>query len=1110
MLSKEGMDEMTEDRSDLSTEEKRAPRAKLRKAKQIEPRRYPVSFPQQRLWFLEQLYPGSSTNNIPAAIRMKGSLNVPMLERSFNEIVRRHETLRTTFDEAGGQAVQVVAPEMTLSLPVLELGGQSVSAREDEVNKAINREATQPFDLVRGPLLRVSLLRLDEQEQILLLNMHHIISDWLSMRILLGELSECYSSFCLGTAPSLTELPVQYGDFARRQQEELQNGAMQAGLSYWAKKLGGAPLVLDLPTDHPRPAIRTSNGAYEYLWLSEKLSDGLKSLSRGENVTLFMTLLAAFETLLYRYSGQTDFIIGAPYAARDRSELEGLIGYFANTVALRADLSGDPSFRELLCRARETTFEADTYQRVPFEKLVETLRPERDLSQTPLFQVMFAFDHGLVESVELPGLSLSSIEVNSGTAKFDMTLFMRSAKGGLRACLQYSTDLFEETTIKRMLGGWERLLEGILADPSERITRLPVLSEKDRRLVMTEWNETGADARFESCIHHLFEAQVERNPDAPAVVYGDEHLTYRELNRRANRLANYLRRRGVGPEVRVGICMERSPELIIGLMAILKAGGAYLPLDPAYPADRLDFILDDSGTSIALIEDRLAGCFNSEAHEIIRLDKLWDLLEGESEIDPEPEVGPTNLSYVIYTSGSTGKPKGAMLHHRGICNRLLWGIKDYHLGETDRVLYKTPISFDVSVWEIFAPLSAGAQLIIAKPGGEQDGDYLAGMMREQGVTHADFVPSMLQLFLNEPGLEGGNRLKRITAAGETLTLELQERFFDRLGADLYNLYGPTEASLAVTYWHCRPGKNQRVVPIGRPMDNIRIYLLSLDLEPVPIRAQGELCIGGVAVGRGYLNCPDLTAERFRPDPFSPDAGARFYKTGDLARHMHDGNIEFLGRFDHQVKVRGFRIELGEIESILLKHPSVHEVVVAVHQDGGGNNRLTAYLVAREGATLATPDLRNFVRDLLPDYMIPSQFVVLDAIPLTSNGKADRLALPRPSNLRPEMETVYLPPRTQIERTMAEIWKEALGVDKVGTNDNFFDLGGHSLLIIQLQHKLKKALGREISVLDLFKYPTIGALAGSLSGGDAGRSRKEKNQDRIRKRKDALKRRQGRN
>jgi len=1102
------MDGKTQDLSVLSAAEKRGLLAELLKAKQVEPGKYPPSFSQQRLWFLEQLYPGSSVNNIPAAIRMKGPLNAPVLERSFNEICKRHEILRTTFAEVGGSTIQIVAPVLNLSLPVKDLSGVPDADREAEVKKWIDRDAAQPFDLVQGPLLRTSLLRLAEKEHILLLNMHHIISDWWSMSILMRELSVCYRSFCLGATPSLPKLPIQYGDFARQQREQFEGDARPAGLIYWTKKLEQASPVLDLPTDHARPVIQTSNGAYEYLTLPEDLSEALNTLSRRENVTMFMLLLAAFETLLYRYTGKTDFLIGAPIAARDRSEVAGLIGYFANTIVLRADLSGNPSFEELLSRTREMVLEAYQHQDLPFEKLVEALRPTRDLSHTPLFQVMFAFDHSLVESVELPDLTLSSIEVNSGTAKFDLTLFMRRSKGGLRACIQYNTDIFEQATIKRLLGELETLLAGIIADPSARICRLPVLSARELDQLLREWNETETEDRSELCIHHLFEARVRRTPDAVAVVFEDRQLTYGELNRRSNNLAHYLRKRGAGPDANVGIYMERSPEMVIGLMAILKAGSAYLPLDPAYPADRLDFILEDSGTSMALAWERLSGRFTSPAFEVVGLTEIWDLLCGENDENPEVEMSPGNLAYVIYTSGSTGKPKGAMLHHRGICNRLLWGIKDYRLGDPDRVLCKTPISFDVSVWEIFAPLSAGAQLVIAKPGGEQDASYLARLMREVGITHADFVPSMLQVFLEEEGLEERLRLKRITAAGEALTLDLQERIFTRLDTELYNLYGPTEASLAVTYWRCHPGKDQRIVPIGRPMENIRIYLMSSDLELVPIRAQGELSIGGVAVGRGYLNRPDLTAEKFIPDSFSLEPGARLYRTGDLARYMSDGNIEFLGRLDHQVKIRGFRIELGEIEAVLVKHPSVREAVVVVDQDSSGNNRLTAYL-AGAGPSPSVTELRYFIKDLLPEYMTPSQFIVMDALPLTHNGKVDRQALPKPTRLRPEMGAVYTPPVTQIERTIADAWKQVLDVSKVGVNDNFFDLGGHSLLIIRLQRLLKAALNRDLSVLELFKYPTIGSLASYLSGQCSPGDRRRRIQDRVRKRKIALDARHGR-
>jgi amino acid adenylation domain-containing protein len=1071
------MADITQDSSDLSSPEKRAQLEKLLREKLIEPRRFPLTFAQQRLWFLEQLYPGSPVNNIQVAMRVKGPLKAAVLEWSFNEILRRHEALRTSFSNIDGQSVQIVAPALKLVLTLIEIEGGSVDEREAEVTRLINQDASEPFDLFRGPLIRVSLLRLDEQDHVLLLSLHHIVSDLWSIEIIFRELSELYTSLCSDLTPSLPGLPVQYGDFAYWQRSQYDDRAAQEELSYWTQKLDQAPLVLDLPTDYPRPAIQTTNGAYEYMPLSQGLFDSLQALSAREGVTLFMTLIAAFETLIYRYTGKTDFTIGTPIANRNRTDIESLIGFFANTLVLRAGLSDNPSFQELLSRTREEVLEILAHQRFPFEKLVEALRPERDLSHTPLFQVMFVLNQSWVDAIDLPGLTLNAIETKTGSAKFDLTLFM-SAKNGLSACFQYNTDLFASATIKRMLGHLDELLKGIGADPQKRISELSILTERERELLCGEWNDTQADYQFDSCIHRLFEAQVERAAHAIAVTYDNEHLSYFELNRRSNRIAHYLRRRGVGPEEIVGVHMERSPEMIVAMMAILKAGGAYLPLDPAYPFERLVFMTKDSRTRMVLTQEKEAAGLADGDLEMICLNQLRNQLSAESDRSPDLEISPTNLAYVIYTSGSTGKPKGAMLHHRGICNRLLWGIIDYELGETDRVLSKTPISFDVSVWEIFAPLLAGSQVVIARPGGEQDSSYLITLIREQKITHADFVPSMLQLFLIEDGLEHCRSLKRITAAGEALTSDLTNRFFDRLDAELYNLYGPTEASLAVTYWPCRPGGDQRTIPIGRPMNNVQIYLLDPDLQPVPIGAQGELYIGGVAVGRGYFDRPDLTADRFIPNPFDPEPNARLYKTGDLARYLPTGDIEFLGRLDHQVKVRGFRIELGEIEAVLADHPAVREALVVTREEHRGDRRLIAYLVANSPAPSVT-ELRNFIRGLLPEYMVPSQFVFLQTMPLTRNGKVDRDALPKPDSMRPALKVDYVPPSAVQERSIAEIWRQTLGIDKVGIDDNFFDLGGHSLHLLQVHHQLKAALGGDLAMVELFKYPTIRSLAGYL-------------------------------
>ncbi|HEX6292585.1 MAG TPA: amino acid adenylation domain-containing protein [Herpetosiphonaceae bacterium] len=937
----------------------------------------PLSFAQQRLWFLDQLVPGSPAYNLPTTVRLIGRLDVAALHRSLNEIVRRHATLRTTFALADEQPVQVIAPALTLPLPSIDLHPEgtrlSAAEREERVRELTDAEVQQPFDLAHGPLLRARLLRVADDEHVFLLTMHHIVSDGWSMGVFVRELATLYESFAHDRpqrvpmpkghphGTGLPDLPIQYVDFAAWQREWLKGDVLDRQMAYWKEQLGGDLPVLELPTDHPRPPVQTFHGATLYFALPKSLSDALAGLSRSEDVTLFMTLLAAFQIVLARYTSQEELLIGSPIAGRTRPELEGLIGFFVNTLVLRTDLSGNPTVRELLQRVRKVTLGAYAHQDLPFEQLVEELHPERDMSRNPLFQAMFVLQNVPSQAQKLTDLTLRYVEASSGTAKFDVWFSLEERSDGLGGIVEYNTDLFEEATIQRMIGHFETVLAGMVANPEQRLFAIELMTQAERRQ-LAEWNATTTEYPPAASLHSLIEAQVARTPDAVAVQFEDAALTYRELNQRANQLAHHLQVLGVGGcpqgETLVGICVERSLDLVVGLLGILKAGGAYVPLDPEYPNDRLAFMLADSRVSVLLTQADLVASLHHvqgapgtrHAAHVLCLDADWSAIAAAPTTNPALALDAASAAYMIYTSGSTGRPKGAINSHRAIINRLQWMQAAYGLTAADAVLQKTPFSFDVSVWEFFWPLLTGARLVLAQPGGHRDAAYLVRLIQEQRITTLHFVPSMLQVFLEEPGLEACTSLRQVICSGEALPFEFQERFFARLNARLHNLYGPTEAAIDVTAWECRRDDDRRIVPIGRPIANTQIHLLDRYGNPVPVGVPGELHIGGVQLARGYLNRPDLTADRFVPDPFAATPGARLYKTGDLARYLPDGNVDFLGRLDDQVKLRGFRIELGEIEATLRRYPRLRDAVVVAREDGAGAlgaRRLVAYVVANK-------------------------------------------------------------------------------------------------------------------------------------------------------------------
>ncbi|ODG99848.1 non-ribosomal peptide synthetase [Nostoc sp. KVJ20] len=1027
----------------------------------------PLSFAQQRVWFLQQLQPNSRAYIVSNAQRLTGKLNADILQKSLDAIVVHHEALRTNFiSSLDGNPIQVIGTPRPVELKVIEV-------TQEQVECLLNQEAQRPFNLETDLMLRATLLQIDEQQHILLLVMHHIASDGWSISILWQQLAAVYEALLSGKPSPLAKLPIQYADFAVWQHQWLSDEILSSQINYWKTQLAGANTVLELPTDRPRPPVQTYQGTVQSLMLPQTLSASLKKLSHQQGVTLFMTLLAAFGTTLHRYTGQEDILIGSPIAGRNQVETEGLIGFFVNTLAIRTNLSGNPSFRQLLSQVREVTLGAYAHQDLPFEKLVEELQPERNLSHSPLFQVMFAFHNTPRELWELPELNITPLEIHNGGAKFDLTLDLEETSEGIKGGIEYNTDLFDATTIARMLGHFQTLLEGIVANPEQHISDLPLLTAAEQHQLLGEWNNTEADYDLSQCLHQLFEAQVEKTPDAIAVKFADKHLTYNELNCRANQLANYLQTCGVQPDVLVAICVERSLEMVVGLLGILKAGGAYVPLDPEYPQERLAYMLEDCQAPVLLTQSNLVEHLPGKTQKIC-LDTEWETISQQSDRNLNSSVKPLDLAYVIYTSGSTGKPKGAMNTHRGICNRLLWMQDAYQLNATDSVLQKTPFSFDVSVWEFFWPLLTGARLVMAQPGGQRDATYLINTIAQEEITTLHFVPSMLQIFLETKGLERCKSLKRVFCSGEALPVDLQERFFERMGCELHNLYGPTEAAIDVTFWQCQTESNLTSVPIGRAIANTQLYILDSHLQPVPLGAKGELYIGGVGVATGYLNRPDLTAERFISHPFNN--GEKLYKTGDLARYLPDGNIEYIGRIDHQVKIRGFRIELGEIEALLAQHPGIQQTVVTARVDNPQNQRLVAYIVPHPEQTPTTDELRHFLKQKLPEYMVPSAFVLLDTLPLTPNGKIDRRALPSPNSTKLDSENTYVAPRDELEFQLTKIWEQILDVQPIGVKDNFFELGGHSILAVKLFWQIEKTFNKNLPLAILFQSGTVEALA----------------------------------
>ncbi|MEH1955421.1 amino acid adenylation domain-containing protein [Nostoc sp.] len=1090
----------------------------------------PLSYAQQGLWFINQLNPDSPTYNIPIVISLKGCINLVALQDSLNEIINRHEVLRTSFAVVDGQPAQVINQPVPLTLAVEDLRLLSERERTQEAQRLATELAQEPFDLSAQSLFRAKILQLDDKSYQLLVTLHHIIADGWSIGILLKELAALYDAFSTGkvclhsrsvsqtdaTPTPLPELPIQYRDFVNWQRQCLDGESatrtlrdrIQPKLTYWKQKLSGELTVLNLPTDRPRSPVQTFKGAQAKLVLSQTLTKELKNFSRHVGVTLFMTLLTAFKTLLYRYTGQTDILVGSPIANRNRAEVELLIGLFVNVLVLRTDLSGDLSFQELLARVKSTALEAYVHQDLPFEKLVEELQPNRDLSYNPLFQVMFVLQNVPISNPRLSDVSVTYQEGYNGTSKFDLTLFMEDSEQGLVATCEYNTDLFNADTITRMLGHFQTLLGSIVSDPQQRITDLQLLTSSEIQQLLVEWNNTKTEYPQDKCIHELFEAQVEKTPDAVAVVFENQQLTYRELNAKANQLGHYLRSLGVKPEVLVGICIERSPLMVVAVLGILKAGGAYLPLDPAHPKERLAFILEDTQSPVLLTQQRLIEKLPTDNTKVICLDSNWKKIAQESSENPVRKTDAANLAYVIYTSGSTGKPKGTLIPHQGLLNYLSWATQAYTVEQGKGTTVHSSLAFDLTITSLFTPLLVGRQVELIPE--DQSIESLGNALRqESNLSLVKITPAELLLLSGQlSSKEVAGITRAFIIGGENLLTE-SISFWKAFAPDtmLVNEYGPTETVVGCCIYRVPQDEiESSSVPIGQPIANTQLHVLDQCYQPVPIGVPGELYIGGAGLARGYLNRPELTALKFVPNSFSHEPGARLYKTGDLARYRSDGNLEFLGRIDHQVKVRGYRIELGEIEGLLGQHPKVQEAVVLMREDLPKNQSLVAYFVANTEIAPTTTNLRNFLKEKLPEYMLPSVFVQLKALPLTTNGKVDRRALPVPDGDRPELEEVYVAPRSEMERAIATVWQEVLHLEKVGVNDNFFDLGGHSLLMVQVNSKLQEVINCNISIIEMFQNPTINSLTQYFNQKPEKQTLFQPVRDRVNKQMEAIERR----
>ena len=1057
----------------------------------------PLSFIQQRVWFLDQLTPGNPSYNMPTAVRLTGELNLTAMTKSINKIIERHESLRTKFTIVNGYPIQNIAPQFTLVPTVVDLQQLSDKQKEDEVRHLSAGEAQRSFDLVQGPLLRVTLLQLASREHIALLTIHHIVCDEWSVGVFAHELMTLYEAFITNQPSPLAALEIQYADFAVWQHEQLKNDGLKDQLNYWRHHLSGELPVTELPTDKPRPPVQSFRGAHQAFRVSKQLSDSLGALSRQASASMYMTLLAAFKVLLYRYSGQTDLLVGTSVAGRNRPELEPLIGFFVNTLVLRTNISGEFSFRDLLSHVRQVVLGSFANQDVSFDQLVEEIQPDRDPSRNPLFQVMFTLQNAPIPTLSHTSLTLSPLSgTETGTAKLDLSLDMVETDQGLIGVFEYNTDLFADTTIARMVEHFHTLLTAIVEQPEQPISRLPLLIRAEQEQLLSTWNASKTYYPEDRCIHQIFEMQVELTPDAPAVVspvttsalsetthikaMKTQVLTYQVLNQRANQLARNLQEIGVGPEVLVALSVDRSPDMVIGVLAILKAGGAYIPLDPTYPEERLVFMLQDAQPSVLITHSQIAKELPTQGMTVVCIDQDWDTI---AQFDTSNLITNTtidNLAYVIYTSGSTGKPKGAMLTHRCLVNGYVAWDKAYPLrNRTASHLQTASLSFDVFTGDIVRALCFGAKMVICPKDWKLHPKTLCHLMYCERIDYGELIPALMRTLVQY--LKRTNQMldfMRLLIVGSDIWYANEYKaLFDYClpGTPIINSYGLTETTVDNTYFQDNNFEKNyslsasHTVPIGKPFTNNEIYILDSYLQPVPIGVAGEIYISSPELARGFLDRPDLTAERFIVNPFSQVPGTRMYKTGDQAKYLPDGNIVLLGRIDRQVKIRGFRIELGEIEAVLEEHSAVQTAVVLIHGDQPNNQRLVAYVVLDGGDRPTVDQLHHFLKDRLPAHMMPSTCIILETMPLSPNGKVDRKALPKPVSNVSET-SVYVPPRNRVEETIVQVWQTLLQLDHISVCDNFFELGGHSLLAAQLVFKLNTIFQAEVSIRDIFDTP----------------------------------------
>ncbi|MCU1267660.1 MAG: amino acid adenylation protein [Acidobacteria bacterium] len=1048
----------------------------------------PLSFAQQRLWFLDQLQPGNPSYNVARHMRISGSLDRDALQRALNALIERHESLRTVFQVQGDEPVQIVQPPQALPLPLIDLSTRPQPEREQESARLAIEHAGTAFNLALGPLLDTQLIRLADDDHILFLVMHHIITDAWSTALLVRELVTLYEAFRAHEASPLSELPIQYADFAIWQREFLTAETLDKQLSYWRQQLAGAPAMLELPLDRPRPPVQTFRGEFESFALSADQNAALKDLARQEGATLFMTLLAAFQTLLWRHTRQDEIVIGAPIANRTRQETESLIGFFVNTLVIRTALAPDMTFRELLRKVREITLAAYSHQDLPFEKLVEEIQPERSLSHNPLFQVTLSLQN-VPQALGLGNFIVDPMGFDGNSTRLDLEAYFWDLPEGLAGEFVYSSDLFDRRTIQRLLQRFQILLAGLIRNPDSRISELPLLTPAEQELLLAGDllidSDHGRDAR--ATIHRIFEQQVEESAQRPAISFEEEKLSYDELNRRANRLAHYLIKRGAGPEKLIGLCVERSVDLVVTVLGVLKSGAAYVPLDPAYPPDRLSLIARDADLKLVLTRKSLTEAFRDLGAETICLDEQADEIAEASDQNPEQLLDGEAVAYVIYTSGSTGTPKGVAVTHNNVARLMTVTAPLFNFGADDVWTLFHSYAFDFSVWEIWGALFYGGRLVVVPYLVSRSPEEFHELLSREKVTILNQTPSAFRQLIQaeSKALQSDQlSLREVIFGGEALELRSLKPWIDRHGDDrprLSNMYGITETTVHVTYRRLSAPEieNESGSLIGRPLADLQVYILDRQQQLAPIGVAGEMYVGGKGVARGYLRRPGLTAERFIPNPFSAEPGARLYRTGDLARHVLrrelEYEIEYLGRVDRQVKVRGFRIELGEIENVLAEHEAVRDCLVIPASDSA-DQQLLAYVIPAPDQSISAETLRTFLKSRLPQYMVPASFIPLEAWPLTPNGKIDERALPLPDPSRADLSGAFVAPRTDTETRLANLWRAVLRVEVIGINDNFFDLGGHSLLATQVMSRIRETFNVSMPLRYFFERPTVAGLA----------------------------------